>query len=478
MKIFLLLTTLLLSIGLFAQVGVGTTTPRGALEVNSTTSGLLPPRVVLTALNVASPVLNPQGGALIAGTLIWNTATAGVVPNNVVPGMYYWEGTRWISLAGSPGGLDWSLSGNTGTNPATNYVGTTDNVPLILRANSIERIRMGTVETVVNEAAQNYDFRVEGTAETEMFFVDASTNHVHVRASSPFPTIDMFTAVSPANDYPINGYTTGQGNAAVYGQHSTAATGTNVNIAGAFDAVGTGYSTQAGWNIGVVGTGNQAGVYGSSSTSSGNRQGGYFTSSNGTTTQSIASVAGFTTTGNDYYGGFFDGNQNTGDWAYVGIRIGGTNYKINGGGSVSTNVKDNNDKLRILFAPEAPEIVFQDWGTGKLSNGEAYINIDPVLTKNIFVDEKHPLKVFIQLEGDCNGVYVTEKTALGFKVKELQRGTSNTSFSWQIVANRADEFENGVLQSKHVDVRLPDGIGKLPHNKVETYSKTLKERKK
>ena len=75
---------LTLIIGLFtsiitAQVGVGTLTPRGALEVNSTTSGLLPPRVALTSLILAAPVLNPQGGALVAGTLVWNTATAGVI---------------------------------------------------------------------------------------------------------------------------------------------------------------------------------------------------------------------------------------------------------------------------------------------------------------------------------------------------------------------------------------------------------------
>lgn len=459
-----------------AQVGLGTTTPAGALDITSSTNGLLLPRVSLTALNVAAPVVNPAGGALVVGTLIWNTATAGVIPNNVVPGMYYWEGTRWISLAGSPGGLDWSLSGNTGTNPLTNYVGTTDNVPLILRANSIERIRMGTAETVINEDAQNYDFRVEGTGETEMFFVDASTNHVHIRASSPFPTIDMFTSVGTANDYPINGYASGQGNAAIYGQHTTTATGTNFNVAGAFDAVGTGYSTQPGWNVGVAATGNQAGVYGSSTSSSGDRQGGYFTSSDTGTIQSIASVAGFTNTGNDYYGGFFDGNQSTGDWAYVGIRIGGTNYKINGGGSVSTNVKDDNNDLRILFAPESPEILFQDYGTSKLINGESYIKLDPVLTKNIFVDEKHPLKVFIQLEGDCKGVYVTEKSKDGFKVKELQNGKSNVEFSWQIVANRADEYENGILQSKHVDVRLPKGIGRIPSNREQYLTKTPGEK--
>lgn len=465
-----------------AQVGIGTTAPAGALDISSTTNGLIPPRVALTALNVAAPVLNPQGGGLVAGTLIWNTATAGVIPNNVVPGMYYWDGTRWISLAGSPGGLDWSLSGNTGTNPATNYVGTTDNVPLILRANSIERIRMGTAETVVNEDAQNYNFRVEGTGAPEMFFVDAINNHVHVRAASPFPSIDMFTSVAPANDYPINGYASGQSNAAIYGRHSTAAGAGTMNVAGAFDGAGNGFTTQPGWNVGAVGTGTQAGLLGTATNPSSNnnaRQGGYFSITNtAAAVQSTASIAGRTSGGGGfYYGGYFSGGQNASDYAYVGLRSGATNYKILGAGSVSTMVKDENNQNRILFCPESPEITFTDSGTGKLINGVAIISLDPILTKNIFVDEKHPLKVFIQLEGDCNGVFVTTKSANGFTVKELQGGQSNVSFSWQIIANRADDYSNGQLNSKNVDVRFPIGPGPIQYEAPKTSKSTSQDKK-
>ena len=55
------------------------------------------------------------------------------------------------------------------------------------------------------------------------------------------------------------------------------------------------------------------------------------------------------------------------------------------------------------------------------------------------ISKDHPVRVFIQLEGDCNGVFVTNKTSTGFDVVELARGTSNTAFSWHAVANRADE---------------------------------------
>src|SRR5690348_10639383 len=38
--------------------------------------------------------------------------------------------------------MSWELTGNSGTNPATNFVGTTDNQPLIIRANNAEALRI------------------------------------------------------------------------------------------------------------------------------------------------------------------------------------------------------------------------------------------------------------------------------------------------------------------------------------------------
>jgi hypothetical protein len=68
------------------------------LEIAATDKGFLPPRVALTATNVFTPITGTAASA--AGLLIYNTATAGSAPNNVVPGYYYWNGSAWVQIAG------------------------------------------------------------------------------------------------------------------------------------------------------------------------------------------------------------------------------------------------------------------------------------------------------------------------------------------------------------------------------------------
>ena len=136
-----------------AQVGVNTTTPGAALDVESSNNGVLIPRVQLTSTLDVSTVVNPQGGALQTSTLVYNIAPAGVVPNNVVAGFYYWNGSIWANISGLP---NWKLEGNSGitnpTIPATygttpigateNFIGTKDNNDVVLGTNNIERFRV------------------------------------------------------------------------------------------------------------------------------------------------------------------------------------------------------------------------------------------------------------------------------------------------------------------------------------------------
>ncbi len=153
------------SLSTTAQVGIGTTTPEGALDLNPAVTnnfGFIPPRIALTGSNVQGPLVNPQGGVPALGTIVYNTAIAGVAPNNLGPGLYIWtdvdgpgaKPARWIAFAGSPGGLDWSLLGNASTNIATDFLGTPDAVDLAFRTNNLERMRViSDGKVVINATA-------------------------------------------------------------------------------------------------------------------------------------------------------------------------------------------------------------------------------------------------------------------------------------------------------------------------------------
>ena len=78
-----------------AQVGIGTVFPEGALDLNTTTQGLVFPRIALTASNVESPIINPNGGGLEEGTTVYNTSLTTNGTDDVYPGIYSWDGSIW-----------------------------------------------------------------------------------------------------------------------------------------------------------------------------------------------------------------------------------------------------------------------------------------------------------------------------------------------------------------------------------------------
>jgi len=135
MKNNLLYLFLLINISVIAQVGVGTTTPQATMDITSTNDGLLIPRIALSATNVAT-VLTPT-----TSELVYNTATSAIGPNQVTPGFYYWDGTLWIRLS-SGATNDWALTGNAGTTPGTNFIGTTDAQDLRIKTGGTDRLNI------------------------------------------------------------------------------------------------------------------------------------------------------------------------------------------------------------------------------------------------------------------------------------------------------------------------------------------------
>ena len=119
-----------------AQVGIGTTTPEAALDIRSSnqatptnTDGLLIPKIN------NFPTTNPT--AAQDGMMVYVTGSGAPAK-----GFYYWDQaiTNWVTVKSADSG--WQETGNAGTNPTTNFIGTTDAQDLSFRTNTIEKMRL------------------------------------------------------------------------------------------------------------------------------------------------------------------------------------------------------------------------------------------------------------------------------------------------------------------------------------------------
>lgn len=116
---------------IFAQQGFGTKEPSKAsvVDMQSENRGLLIPRVALTNLTTFLPNTGENSADATSASktnslLVYNTATAGVVPNNVTPGYYYWTSAnqQWNRLV-----ISQDISATTANNGLTK---TSNNIKL------------------------------------------------------------------------------------------------------------------------------------------------------------------------------------------------------------------------------------------------------------------------------------------------------------------------------------------------------------
>ena len=207
-------------IGVSQNVGINQLNPdpSAILDITATDMGLLIPRVALNDVNTAAPVTTPAEGLLIYN----ETGTE-------AHGFYYWDGSMWIQALGPQGPI--GLTGATGAVGPQGPIGLTgatgpqgiQGIPgpvgcglanYVVKSNGASAVcsqiydngtNVGIGMTtpsqqlvvnrggIFNESGGNYDFRIESDGQTDMFFVDASTNRIGINTTAPAAPIHFIT---------------------------------------------------------------------------------------------------------------------------------------------------------------------------------------------------------------------------------------------------------------------------------------------
>jgi len=187
----------LLSFSSIAQVGIGTTDPKSTFEVNGTFGQKVNTITATTALDdtYGSVIICNNGSTSITvtlpavGTCIGRvytikrnaTSTANVTIAGTIDGVtnlilakpgeavtLFSNGSEWkaASTNNSSSSSDWSLTGNAGTTPETNFLGTTDAQDLVLKTNNVSRVNVSSDGvTKIGDIAgvNNTKFEADGT---------------------------------------------------------------------------------------------------------------------------------------------------------------------------------------------------------------------------------------------------------------------------------------------------------------------------
>ena len=83
-----------ISLDVYSQVGIGTTSPHASsvLDIKSSDSGVLIPRIALDSALDTSSISSPE-----ISLLVYNTSSF----NDLSPGFYFWNGNKWNRIVDS-----------------------------------------------------------------------------------------------------------------------------------------------------------------------------------------------------------------------------------------------------------------------------------------------------------------------------------------------------------------------------------------
>ena len=138
--VLLVILLILISEMIYGQaVGINNPTPHASslLDLTSTQKGLLMPRMTNAQRNaIASPA---------NGLTIFQTDDIG----NEMHGYYFYDVAqlKWIKMY-DDNMKGWGLTGNAGTTPSSNFIGTADNQDVVFKTNNVEALRIKTNQKI------------------------------------------------------------------------------------------------------------------------------------------------------------------------------------------------------------------------------------------------------------------------------------------------------------------------------------------
>jgi len=259
------------------------------LDVQSTTKGMLVPRMT-TAQRTA--IASPAKGLMVYDT--------------DANSFWYYNGSKWTFLSASGSSTDWALTGNSGTNSTSNFLGTADTASLKIKTNNQTRVLV------------------------------TGNGSVGINNISPQAQLDVRTLKNSSTV--VDGIIGVASNSGTGGSYAGSFTANGSNNTGNVAAVSA-YAQNGLYNYGFLGTasattGDAYGVYGVGTTLGGLSWGGYF-KGDYMGVQAIGGTRGVYATGGT--GGWFEGSG-TGIMAYGGP-TGGEFHATHTGVDVTVHTK-------------------------------------------------------------------------------------------------------------------------------------------
>ncbi len=144
-------------------------------------------------------------------------------------------------------------------------------------------------------------------------------------------------------------------------------------------------------------------------------------------------------------------------------------WSIDEHGRFVSRVEVVGGETKTLYGVQSEDSDYVLSGSGQLQNGQATILFED--GDKSLIDTNTEMRVSITLTGEANGVYVTDKSADGFVVRELRDGSSSATFDWVVITKRlvggqVVEDDNSPVQPEGDEPSAVEGAGEEVQNEL------------